>query len=107
MKFVVEYNPHGIAFADSQVETHVRLMIENYQLLKKYEGDAFMGCHQIYGQDLVITAWRLAIKEGLIDCSEVEFRCGEFTYQANSKGRFPDWKGYPDIHCDLLCRLLK
>jgi len=57
------------------------------------------------GQEMLITAFRVAIKEGRLDCEKFQVVCGDDTYRFDSDGRTEDGR-FTRINMEFLLRLL-
>ena len=96
------YHKNGIRVPDESAEEWARNKINLYK--NKPPGDDVV---ITLANGIVIDAFCVLIKEGVIDHNEVQISHGGFTYPMNTHGRPAIWPaGFAEVQVDLLYRLL-
>lgn len=110
---VLDYIPHRTdihgqvtAFVpDSEIESWVKESIKQYQEWDKYPTNSEFVLR--IAQEMLITMFRVAVKEGMISSDKIELRFNGQTLRIDQFGRIEDWpKGFCDYNDDFLNRLL-
>lgn len=110
---VIDYVPyrqniHGQVTAfvpDSEIEHWVKETIKQYNEWKK--GPSNTPFMLRVAQEMIITMFRVAVKEGLISSSEIELQFNGDVLRIDQFGRIENWpKGFCDYNYDFLTRLL-
>ena len=97
-KLIVEYDPvYGKALPDNQSKVYVEDAINNKDIV----------LHIIVGTCFFIMLFRVAVAEGKIKPTEIEFLFEEETIEIDKYGTCNDWpKGFADADIDILKKLL-
>ena len=97
-KLIVEYDPeYGKALSDSPSKNYVEYVINNKDIVP----------HIVVGTCFFIMLFRVAVAEGKIKPTEIEFLFEEETIEIDKYGTYNDWpKGFADADIDVLKKLL-
>ncbi len=87
MKIIVVYDPmYGFAIADARIEEFVNSMVAKYE-----ENDRIAMTYGI-GSETIITAIRVAIKQGRINFEDFTLKFNDKEIKFDKNGRTNDWK---------------
>lgn len=90
---------------DSEIEPWVKESIKQYHEWKTHPINSEFVLR--IAQEMLITMFRVAVKEGLISSSEIEIRFNGEVLVINQFGRIENWpRGFCDYNDDFLNRLL-
>lgn len=105
MMIIVEYNPTSdYVVPDAEVEKYVDDVLNYY----KNTNPTVFGLKITVGSEIIIQAFRVAIKEGRISHNDIVFEYNGERLPPDSYGRLCKWpKGFCSISLEFLSRLLK
>lgn len=90
---------------DSEIEPWVKETIKQHEKWKQGPSDAPFMIR--VAQEMIITMFRVAVKEKLISSSEIELRFNGEVLTIDRFGRIENWpKGFCDYNDDFLNRIL-
>jgi len=89
------YNPHkGLVLSDLKIEEYIKNLIES-----NFTGEI------IVSNDLIITAFRVFVKRGLISIKDIEIIYNNKIVVLDKHGNLNYPSDYPDIESDYLIEL--